>query len=87
MIDSHTHITSCDGSPEEIVKAAEQVGVLGAVPDVTAKQELGRELGCEGDPPAQRSHGALDDVAVVTEQPGGVLGAEGSFQGLRHAAQ
>ncbi len=27
MIDSHTHLTSCDPSPEQLVAAAEQVGV------------------------------------------------------------
>jgi TatD DNase family protein len=27
MIDSHTHLTSCDGSPGELVAAAERVGV------------------------------------------------------------
>ena len=45
----------------------EGVALLGQVPHVPTHQELGRELGREGDPAAERAHGALDDVAVVAE--------------------
>ena len=63
---------------------AERVAVLSQIPDVTPHQELRGQLGGERDPAAEGAHRALHDVAVVPQETGGMLGAEGSFEGLRH---
>jgi hypothetical protein len=55
---------------------AEQVRVLGVVPDVAPEQELGRDLRGQGDPTAQDAHEALDRVAVVGHHSRRVLDGE-----------
>ena len=67
--------------------ATERVTVLSQVPNVATHEEFCGELGRECDPPAEGSHRAFDHVPVVAQQAGGMVGAEGSFQGLRHARQ
>ena len=65
---------------------AERIALLGEVPDVPTHEELRGELGRERDPSAERPQRALDDEAVVPQQASRMIGAEGSFQGLRHEA-
>jgi hypothetical protein len=53
-----------------------RVGVLRAVPDVAAEEQLGRELRRERDPAAEDAHHALLDEPVVADAAGGRVDAE-----------
>src|SRR3972149_11690364 len=63
---------------------AERVAVPGEVPDVAAEHELGRELGRERDPAAERAQRPLDDVAVGAQAPRGILDREVPCERVRH---
>ena len=64
---------------------AEDIGVLGIVPDVPAEQELRRQLGRERDPAAEDAHHPLDGVAVVAHEPRGFVRGRKALEGVRAA--
>ena len=64
---------------------AEDIGVLGIVPDVPAEQELRGQLGRERDPAAEDAHHPLDRVAVVADEPGGFVGGRKALERVRAA--
>src|SRR5262249_55310623 len=61
--------------------ATPEIGVLSTIPDVAPEQQLGRELGGEGDPAAECAHHPLLGVAIVADATGRRLDGEGAGQG------
>ena len=67
--------------------SAEGVGVLGEVPHVAAQQELGGQLGREGDPAAEGAHAPLGRIAIVAQKSSGVVDRELAGERVTHGAQ
>ena len=64
---------------------AEDIGVLGIVPDVPAEQELRRQLGRERDPAAEDARHPLDGVAIVANEPRGFVGGRKALERVQAA--
>src|SRR5438309_227750 len=71
------------GCPQLGQPPAPEIGVLRAVPDVAAEQQLGGQLGRQRDPAAEHAHHALLGVPVVADPPRGVVDGEVAGEAVR----